>query len=45
LGGLGLGLTICKSILEAHKGSIRASSEGLGRGATFEVDLRTVSVE
>jgi PAS domain S-box-containing protein len=38
-GGLGLGLAIAASVAEAHGGSIRASSEGRGRGARFEVAL------
>jgi PAS domain S-box-containing protein len=37
--GLGLGLAISKSLVEAHGGSIRARSAGAGRGATFEVLL------
>jgi PAS domain S-box-containing protein len=41
LGGLGLGLAICRGIVEAHHGSIRATSEGLGRGSTFEIELPT----
>jgi len=40
-GGLGLGLTICKAVVDAHKGHIDAESEGEGRGARFCVDLRT----
>jgi signal transduction histidine kinase/ActR/RegA family two-component response regulator len=44
-GGLGLGLTISKALVEAHEGSISASSEGKGRGATFIVDLPLASVE
>jgi signal transduction histidine kinase/CheY-like chemotaxis protein len=39
-GGLGLGLAICKGILDAHQGSIAASSEGLGRGTTMTVVLQ-----
>ncbi|MDB5173259.1 MAG: multi-sensor hybrid histidine kinase [Phycisphaerales bacterium] len=38
-GGLGLGLAIVKTIAELHGGSVRAHSEGTGRGATFEVTL------
>jgi len=38
-GGLGLGLAISKQLVELHGGTIRASSAGEGRGATFLVDL------
>jgi chemotaxis family two-component system sensor kinase Cph1 len=37
--GLGLGLTICKGIVDAHGGTIAASSEGRGKGATMTVEL------
>jgi signal transduction histidine kinase len=38
-GGLGLGLAIAKAVVELHGGSIRAESEGVGRGARFVVRL------
>jgi PAS domain S-box-containing protein len=37
--GLGLGLAISKAIVEMHSGSIRAKSDGRGKGATFTVTL------
>jgi signal transduction histidine kinase len=38
-GGLGVGLTVCKQIVELHGGSVAASSPGVGRGATFTIRL------
>jgi len=38
-GGLGLGLAICKQLVELHGGSIRAASQGENQGATFFVQL------
>jgi signal transduction histidine kinase len=41
--GLGLGLAICKAITEAHGGTLTAASAGLGKGATFRLELATVA--
>ena len=38
-GGMGLGLAIVRHLVEMHGGSVRASSEGEGKGATFTVML------
>jgi signal transduction histidine kinase/ActR/RegA family two-component response regulator len=38
-GGLGLGLAVSRAILEAHGGSLTASSAGSGHGATFIIRL------
>jgi PAS domain S-box-containing protein len=37
--GLGLGLAIVRHLVELHGGVVRASSEGIGRGSTFSIDL------
>lgn len=38
-GGLGIGLSLCRSLVELHGGSIRASSPGEGLGSTFTIRL------
>jgi two-component system CheB/CheR fusion protein len=38
-GGLGLGLALVKALVELHGGSVRARSDGIGKGAEFVVTL------
>ncbi len=42
--GLGMGLAVCRAIIEHHGGKVFASSMGEGRGARFVVELPTVNV-
>ena len=42
LAGLGLGLTIAKALMDAHGGTITATSDGKDKGATFVVEIATV---
>lgn len=38
-GGSGIGLYLAKQIAEAHKGTVTADSEGLGKGSTFTITI------
>jgi CheY-like chemotaxis protein len=38
-GGLGIGLSVVRKLVEMHGGAVSASSPGLGQGASFEIRL------
>ena len=44
-GGLGIGLTLVKAIVELHGGSVEARSDGLNRGCEIVVRLPTVGAD
>jgi PAS domain S-box-containing protein len=44
-GGVGVGLTLVRKLVELHGGSVEASSAGLGRGSEFVVRLPAQAVE
>src|SRR5437868_7177922 len=44
-GGIGLGLTISKSLAQAHGASLVAKSDGLNRGATFLLTIKTAELD
>lgn len=43
-GGMGLGLSICKHLVEMHGGHISAESQGIGKGSLFTVVFPPVSI-
>ena len=45
LGGLGIGLSVVKRLVEMHGGRVTAFSAGVGRGSTFEIRLPIVERE
>ena len=43
--GIGLGLRICKELVEQNGGSISVMSEGIGRGSCFSFSMKMEEIE
>lgn len=43
-GGLGIGLTVVRHLTEMHGGTVSATSEGLGKGSEFSIQLPLSSI-
>lgn len=41
-GGMGIGLSLVRNLVELHNGSVKATSDGLGRGSEFTVTLPAI---
>jgi PAS domain S-box-containing protein len=44
-GGLGVGLTLVRRVIELHQGRVKGHSEGLGKGSEFSVHLPLAAAE
>jgi PAS domain S-box-containing protein len=44
-GGLGIGLTLVRQLIELHGGRVTASSDGLGRGSEFIIELPAMAAD
>jgi signal transduction histidine kinase len=44
-GGLGIGLTIAKTLVEMHQGTLTADSPGMNRGSTFAISLPILAAD
>lgn len=44
-GGMGIGLSLVRNLVELHKGTVAATSEGLGKGSEFTVTLPATDAE